>query len=49
MALFLHQKNCLIINYYFFWKEGGKKLAEKYEVPFLGEGTNHSEQFENSG
>jgi ATP-binding protein involved in chromosome partitioning len=24
-------------KYYIFGKEGGKKLAEKYDVPFLGE------------
>jgi ATP-binding protein involved in chromosome partitioning len=24
-------------KYYLFGKEGGKKLAEKYQVPFLGE------------
>jgi ATP-binding protein involved in chromosome partitioning len=24
-------------KYYLFGKDGGKKLAEKYEVPFLGE------------
>ncbi len=37
MSYFCTRQNCPETRYYIFGKEGGKSLAEEYEIPFLGQ------------